>query len=165
MSPHTDSLADDNGAAHDRPAARRPSAQPPPRRHPVMTSPPEHLVKVARAENLPQAELLQQRLDDEGVPSVLRRSAGSDVPDFLAAGPRDVLVPASSAALAREVLGEPDPDDEHTVQVSVQPGRPWYHPRPRPRRRSDVMGLSGIWWALIWLVVIVLAFFPLPWWW
>lgn len=126
---------------------------------------PEDLVKVARAENLPQAELLQQVLDDEGVPSVLRRSAGSDVPEYLAAGPRDVLVPASSAVLAREVLGEPDPDDEHMAHVSIPPRRPWYHPRPQPRRRSDVMGLSGIWWALIWLVVIVLAFFPLPWWW
>ena len=31
---------------------------------------------------------------EEGIPSLLRRSGGFDVPDFLAAGPRDVLVPA-----------------------------------------------------------------------
>jgi hypothetical protein len=37
---------------------------------------------------------------------MLRRSAGFDVPDFLAAGPRDVLVPQSGAATAREVLME-----------------------------------------------------------
>ena len=35
---------------------------------------------------------------------MLRRSRGFDVPDFLAAGPRDVLVPASGAQAAREAL-------------------------------------------------------------
>ena len=41
---------------------------------------------------------------EEGVPSLVRRSGGFDVPDFLAAGPRDVLVPESGAAAARDVL-------------------------------------------------------------
>jgi hypothetical protein len=40
----------------------------------------------------------------EGVPSVLRRRAGYDTPDLLAAGPRDVRVPESRAATALEVL-------------------------------------------------------------
>ena len=35
---------------------------------------------------------------------MLKRSAGFDVPDMLAAGPRDVLVPRSGAEVAREVL-------------------------------------------------------------
>jgi hypothetical protein len=35
---------------------------------------------------------------------VLRRSAGFDVPDFLAAGPRDILVPQAAAEVARQVL-------------------------------------------------------------
>jgi hypothetical protein len=39
---------------------------------------------------------------------VLRRSAGFDVPDFLAAGPRDVLVPQAGVDAAREVLHESD---------------------------------------------------------
>jgi hypothetical protein len=38
------------------------------------------------------------------VRSVLRRSRGFDVPDFLAAGRRDVLVRASQLQLARAVL-------------------------------------------------------------
>ena len=38
------------------------------------------------------------------MPSLLRRSPGADVPDFLAAGARDVLVPASAEQLARDVL-------------------------------------------------------------
>ena len=41
---------------------------------------------------------------DEGVPSTLRRTAGFDVPDMLAAGPRDVLVPESGVEVARQVL-------------------------------------------------------------
>lgn len=130
-----------------------------------MTSAPERLVKVARAENQPEAEFLQNLLDAEGVPSILRRGAGSDVPDFLAAGPRDVLVPAASAVLAREVLGQRDLEREDARQAIVHRGRRWYHPRPQPRRRTDVMGFNGIWWALLWLIVIVLAFFPLPWLW
>ena len=31
------------------------------------------------------------------------------MPDFLATGPRDILVPASGAELAREILGTPAP--------------------------------------------------------
>ena len=59
------------------------------------------LVRVAGGRNLAEAELLQGMLLEEGVPSLLRRSAGFDVPDFLAAGPRDVLVPESGIEVAR----------------------------------------------------------------
>jgi Putative prokaryotic signal transducing protein len=62
------------------------------------------LVKVARAENQPEAEFIEAMLLEEGIPSMLRRSGGADVPDFLAAGPRDVLVPESGAQAAREAL-------------------------------------------------------------
>jgi len=66
------------------------------------------LVKVAGARNQAEAEFLQGLLLEEGVPSTLRRARGFDVPDFLAAGPRDVLVPASGADVARDVLLESD---------------------------------------------------------
>ncbi len=62
------------------------------------------LVKVAWARNQSEGEFIQGLLLEEGVPSMLRRSAGFDVPDFLAAGPRDVMVPISGAQTAREVL-------------------------------------------------------------
>ena len=64
------------------------------------------LVKVAWARNQAEGEFIQGLLLEEGVPSLLRRSAGFDVPDFLAAGPRDVLVPSAGYATAREVLLE-----------------------------------------------------------
>jgi hypothetical protein len=66
------------------------------------------LTKVAAGRNQSEAELIQGLLLEEGVPSMLKRSAGFDVPDMLAAGPRDVLVPRSGAAVAREVLMQAD---------------------------------------------------------
>jgi hypothetical protein len=68
------------------------------------------LVRVARAQNQPEAELVQGLLLNAGVPSVLRRARGFDVPDFLAAGQRDVLVGASSERLARDVLPQGETD-------------------------------------------------------
>jgi hypothetical protein len=62
------------------------------------------LVKVARAGSQPEAELIEMLLLEEGIPSMSRRAGGFDVPDFLAAGPRDVLVPESGAEAAREAL-------------------------------------------------------------
>ena len=69
------------------------------------------LQRVAVGRNLPEAELMQGILLEEGIPSMLRRSGGFDVPDFLAGGPRDVLVPESGAETARALLGW---DDEGT---------------------------------------------------
>src|SRR5882757_7060739 len=62
------------------------------------------LVFVASAKHQAEAELIQGFLLEEGIPSMLRRSRGFDVPDMLAAGPRDVLVPEAAVAPAREVL-------------------------------------------------------------
>ena len=64
------------------------------------------LVRVAGGRNQPEAELIQGMLLEEGIPSMLRRTAGFDVPDFLAAGPRDVMVPESGAERARETLND-----------------------------------------------------------
>ena len=64
------------------------------------------LVRVAGGRNQTEAEFVAGLLLEEGIPSLVRRSAGFDVPDYMAAGPRDVLVPASGAAAARDVLLE-----------------------------------------------------------
>jgi hypothetical protein len=70
------------------------------------------LVQVARASNQAEAEFIQNLLAAEGIQSVLRRSAGSDVPDFLAAGARDVLVAASALPTARQALLLTQDDDD-----------------------------------------------------
>jgi Putative prokaryotic signal transducing protein len=63
-------------------------------------------VKVAFAQNLAEAQLIQGILLEEGIPSYERRSRGFDVPDFLAAGPRDILVPEAGYEAARELLAD-----------------------------------------------------------
>jgi hypothetical protein len=68
------------------------------------------LVKVAYARDQAEAEFLQGLLETEGVASIAQRAPGFDVPDFLAAGPRDVLVAARDVQTARALLtlGEDD---------------------------------------------------------
>jgi hypothetical protein len=65
-------------------------------------------VRVAFTRNQAESDLVQNILLEEGIPSMARRTRGFDVPDFLAAGPRDVLVPESGAEFARELLREAD---------------------------------------------------------
>jgi hypothetical protein len=66
------------------------------------------LRRVVTAQQQAEAEFIQMVLLDEGIPSTLRRAAGFDVPDFLAAGPRDVMVPESGLDYARAVLRQSD---------------------------------------------------------
>ena len=86
------------------------------------------LVRVAGARNQAEGEFIQGLLLEEGVPSMLRRTAGFDVPDFLAAGPRDVMVPQAGFATAREILlaGRAD-------RRAAGRRRPWHR--------------SGCWWG------------------
>jgi hypothetical protein len=83
------------------------------------------LVKVARARHQAEAEWIQGLLLEEGVPSMTRRSAGFDVPDMLAAGPRDVLVPRSGVDVARDVLMQVDvvPSSSVAERPVVVPAR------------------------------------------
>jgi hypothetical protein len=100
------------------------------------------LVRVAGGRNQAEAELIQGLLLEEGVPSILRRSAGFDVPDFLAAGPRDVLVPEAGAAAARELL--------HMAELGPSGGAA---ARPNPIKLVAAIAGGGAGAALIaWLL-------------
>ena len=79
------------------------------------------LVRVAAARNQAEAELIQGLLLEEGIPSLARRSGGFDVPDFLASGPRDILVPSSGEEAAREMLGDP----RSPRRLPVEPHAAW----------------------------------------
>jgi Putative prokaryotic signal transducing protein len=81
------------------------------------------LVRVAGARNQAEAEMIQGLLLEEGIPSLLRRTAGFDVPDFLAAGPRDVMVPEAASAAAHELLLEGELISADPVPRVVAPGR------------------------------------------
>jgi hypothetical protein len=109
--------------------------------NPVFTE--GELVRVAGGRNQTEAEFIQGLLLEWGVPSVLRRTAGFDVPDFLAAGPRDVLVPEAGAETAREVL----------LQADLAPNTTGERTGPRPLVLAAVIALGGGGAALIaWLL-------------
>lgn len=75
------------------------------------------LVKVTGGRNQADSELIQGLLLDQGIPSILRRTRGFDVPDMLAAGPRDVMVPAAGYEAARRMLAE-----EGMLRPEPEPG-------------------------------------------
>jgi hypothetical protein len=89
------------------------------------------LVRVAWARHQAEAELIQNLLLEEGLPSIVRRSAGFDVPDFLAAGPRDILVPESGVEVARAAL--------QTADIEPSP----VGPGPGPTGSQVARALSG----------------------
>ncbi len=106
------------------------------------------LVRVAGSRNQAEAELIQGLLLEEGVPSMLRRSRGFDVPDMLAAGPRDVMVPASGAGAARDVL----------LQAELISDRAPGRPVERPARLLFVLCAVAALVALIaWIGTDVIA--------
>ena len=81
-------------------------------------------VKVAFARNLAEAQLIQGILLEEGIPSFERRARGFDVPDFLAAGPRDILVPQAAYQAARELLADTGEHLTAEADVAVDRERP-----------------------------------------
>ena len=76
------------------------------------------LVRVAWTRNQAEAELIEGMLLAEGIPSLMRRPAGFDVPDFMAAGPRELLVARSGLDAARDVLLQNDIAASAAVRVS-----------------------------------------------
>jgi hypothetical protein len=51
------------------------------------------------------------------------------------------------------------PHGESELEATDELGRRWYHLRPTPRRRYDLIGFNYTWW-LIWLLVIFVIFLP-----
>ncbi len=102
------------------------------------------LVRVTGGRNLSEAELIQGILLDQGIPSILRRTRGFDVPDFLAAGPRDVLVPESGYEAARDLLSDAD-----LLTVEPEPG--------------SLPGIGSPARLAAWLLAAVIAAFALIW--
>lgn len=97
------------------------------------------LVKVGWGRNQAEAEMIQNMLLEEGIPTTLRRSAGFDVPDFLAAGPRDVLAPVSGAEVARALLQEAGVGPPGSDLGYAQPG-----PTARPLRLALALLLAAV---------------------
>jgi hypothetical protein len=60
-------------------------------------------------------------------------------------------------------ISEPHGEDDNGG--TDRRGRRWYHLRPHPRRRTDLMGFGSTWWMAVgWLILILLVVFPFPFW-
>jgi hypothetical protein len=92
------------------------------------------LVRVVQAMNQAEAEFVQALLREEGIPSMLRRTRGFDVPDMLAAGPRDVMVPQTGHAAAREVLLQAEIVRDEPTHMTPPARRPAALPTRAVRR-------------------------------
>lgn len=75
----------------------------------AQSTPPVRWVRVAWARHLPEAEMLAGILAEEEIPCYIRRARGVDVPDMLAGGPRELLVPEGRALEAHAILDPLEP--------------------------------------------------------
>ncbi len=103
------------------------------------------LVRVGGGQNQAEAEMIQGLLLEEGIPSILRRSAGFDVPDFLAAGPRDVMVPEAGAEPAREAL----------LQAGLPPAAPPLAGPPAAKLLAVIVAVAAAGALILWLLLQV----------
>jgi hypothetical protein len=60
--------------------------------------------KVAYAPNEATAGLMEGLLRETGIAVLVQRATGFDAPEFLAAGPRELMVPETELAEARRIL-------------------------------------------------------------
>jgi hypothetical protein len=104
-------------------------------------------IKVGFARNLAEAQMIQGILLEEGIPSFERRTRGFDVPDFLAGGPRDILVPGRGAEAARELLAD---TGEHLLEGG-----------PEAREEQPLRLMIGILVALAFGAAVVWVFWRL----
>jgi hypothetical protein len=111
------------------------------------------LVKVAFARNQAEAEMLQGLLTEAGIPSVLKRSGGFDNPDFLAAGPHDVMVNSDVAQKAREVLADTmvESEDEERAELNEQIGL------SRPGATETTPGRLALWVVVAFLGAAIIV--------
>lgn len=76
----------------------------------IIGEPGPKMVRVAVARHEPETQLILSLLHDAQIPARTQRTGGFDVPDMLAAGPRDILVPEHFELDARSVI-QPVLDD------------------------------------------------------
>lgn len=112
------------------------------------------MVKVAFARTEPEAEMLQGLLAEADIPSLLKRSAGFDNPEFLPNGPRDVYVSQAHAKRARQVLAEVMVEDEGDEIAELEGER---------RLARGETGVTSPARLLFWIVVVALGGFLLLW--
>jgi hypothetical protein len=109
-------------------------------------------VKVGFARNQAEAEMVQGMLLEEGIPSMTKRTRGFDVPDYLAGGPRDILVPQTGAEAARNVLEVTELESEGEERDEL-----------RGQARLEVSADTSPARLAFWVLVALVAAFAIVW--
>lgn len=112
------------------------------------------MVKVAFARTQPEAEMLQGLLAEADIPSLLKRSAGFDNPEFLPSGPRDVYVSQAHAQRARQVLADVMVESEDDELADLEAER---------RMARGETGVTSPARLAFWIVVVALGGCLLMW--
>jgi len=113
------------------------------------------LIKVAFARNQVEAEMMQGLLGEGGIPSVLKRARGFDAPEFLTAGPHDVLVDSNHAEKAKTLLADTITENETDEEAELRD-------EARLRRGGPATETSPVRLAL-WIAAALLAAIVLVW--
>jgi len=113
------------------------------------------LVKVAFARNQVEAEMIQGLLGEEGIPSVLKRARGFDAPEFLAAGPHDVLVDSAHARSATAILADTLTASEAEEEAEVR--------GEARRRRGEPAAETSPARLALWIAIALLAAILVVW--
>jgi hypothetical protein len=112
------------------------------------------LIKVAFARNQAEAEMIQGLLNEGGIPSVLKRARGFDAPEFMAAGPHDVMVDSSHAHKAKTLLADTITEDPVDEEAEL-------HDEARLRRGGPATETSparlAMWIGVAFLGAVILA--------
>jgi hypothetical protein len=75
----------------------------------------EELVRLTGAGTLPEAEMIQDLLAQEGIDVLVQRTPGFDLPQYLAGGPRELFVRRDQLEAARAIVdSHVGLDDEQT---------------------------------------------------
>ena len=64
----------------------------------------EELVRLTGAGTLPEAEMIQDLLSQEGIDVLVQRTPGFDLPQYLAGGPRELFVRRDQLDAARAIV-------------------------------------------------------------
>jgi hypothetical protein len=101
--------------------------------------------------------MIQGLLGEGGIPSILKRSRGFDAPEFLAAGPHDVLVDSSHAQEAKTLLAdtiaESETDEEAELRDEARLRRGGAATETSPARLALWIGVALIGaFVLVWLL-------------
>jgi hypothetical protein len=112
------------------------------------------LIKVAFARNQVEAEMIQGLLSEGGIPSVLKRARGFDAPEFLAAGPHDVLVDSSRAQKAKTLLADTITENEADEEAELREEARLRHGGPTTETSPARLAL---WIGVAFLAAVILV--------